>query len=431
MANGPDRSIEQATIKRITLRLLPFLMLCYFVAYLDRANLGFAALQMNKDLGLSSTAYGWGASIFFVGYFLFEVPSNLVLERVGARRWIAFLMLSWGLISAAMCLVTGPISFYIVRFLLGVAEAGFFPGVILYLTYWFPRSHRARIVSFFMVAQPLSLFAGSPISGALLGLDSLHGLHGWQWLFIVEGLPAALLAVLFVTWIPNKPEDAKWLREEERGWLNQALIADGSTTAEKPALWEIMKHPKVLLLGLIYAGSVMTEYGLAYWQPTMIKAYGLNNLNTGLLNAIPYALAAIVMILWGTHSDRKQERKWHVALPLLVAATGLTGCIFLSSLPLVLVALCITRVGCFSIKPPFWAFATEALPPGFSATAVAQINSMAIITALVGPWFLGWIRDKTGSFTLGLVPLLAFAFTAGITALLTGQRAAKRGQLAA
>jgi ACS family tartrate transporter-like MFS transporter len=424
-------AIEKQTIRRVTLRILPFLMVCYFVAYLDRANLGFAALTMNKDIGLSATAYGWGASIFFVSYFLFEVPSNLVLERVGARRWIAFLMVSWGLISAAMALVVDTSSFYVVRFLLGMAEAGFFPGVILYLTYWFPRAHRARIVSYFMVAQPLSLFAGSPLSGALLGLDSLWGLHGWQWLFIVEAMPAIILGFVFLLWIADKPSDAAWLPENEKVWLERQLVADGSTTKEKPALWEIMKHPKVLLFGLIYSGSVLTEYGLAYWQPTMIKAYGLSNWNTGLLNAVPYALAATGMILWGTHSDRKQERMWHVALPLFLAGTGLTGCLFLPSLPLTLIALCMTLVGCFSIKPPFWAFVTERLPAGFSAAAVAQINSMAIITALLGPLFIGWMRDKTGDFTLALIPLLVLAFISGTVALLMrSPEMAKREQMA-
>jgi ACS family tartrate transporter-like MFS transporter len=420
------KAVERTTMRRITLRLLPLLMVCYFVAYLDRANLGFAALHMNKDLGLSATAYGWGASVFFVSYFLFEVPSNLVLERVGARRWIAFLMLTWGLISAAMALVSGPTSFYVVRFLLGMAEAGFFPGVILYLTYWFPRAHRARIVSFFMVAQPLSLFAGSPLSGALLGLDKLLGLTGWQWLFIIEALPAVLFAGVFLSFIPDRPKDAAWLPERERDWLETQLSLDGSATNAKPRLWEIMKHPRVLLLGLIYSGSVLTEYGLAYWQPTMIKAYGLSDWNTGVLSAIPYAMAAMAMIAWGTHSDRKRERVWHVAIPLFMAGLGLAGCLFLTSLPGILIALCVTLIGCFSIKPPFWAFATERLPAGFSAAAVAQINSMAIITALFGPLFIGWMRDITGNYVMALVPLLVLAAISGTCALLLGKSPAQK-----
>jgi MFS transporter, ACS family, tartrate transporter len=414
-------AIERRTIKRLTLRLVPFLMVCYFVAYLDRANLGFAALHMNKELGLSATAYGWGATIFFVSYFLLEVPSNLVLERVGARRWLSFLMVSWGLVSAAMMLVVGPKSFYVVRFLLGAAEAGFFPGVILYLTYWFPQRHRARIVSFFIVAQPLSLFVGSPLSGAILGLDGWIGLSGWQWLFVIEAAPAILLAGAFLTIMPDRPSQATWLPAEERKWLADELVSEGTRTSTKPTLREIMKHPPVLMFGLIYSGSVLTEYGLAYWQPTMIKAYDLSDWNTGILNAVPYLIAAMSMILWGIHSDGKRERVWHVALPLFLAGTGLAGCIFLSSLPLILIALCCTLAGCFSIKPPFWAFVTERLPAGFNAAAVAQINSMAIVTALFGPLFIGWMRDVTGNFIIPLLPLLVLAALSGLYALAMGK----------
>ncbi|RTL47864.1 MAG: MFS transporter [Bradyrhizobiaceae bacterium] len=421
--SASENDVRATTLKKVTVRIIPFFMVCYLFAYVDRTNMGFAALQMNADLSISATVYGWAASIFFMSYLLFEVPSNLILERVGARRWISFLMVVWGIISASMAFVVGPKSLYLVRFLLGMTEAGFFPGVILYLTYWFPRADRAKIIGMFLIAQPLSGFIGSPLSGALLGLDGWLGMRGWQWMFILEALPATLLGLVVLWWITDKPAQATWLKTEQRDWLVKQMEKEDriASTGHVPLL-QIMKDPRVLLLGLIYSGAVMAEYGLIFWIPQMIKEFGLTNFKTGLLGSLPYAAAIVAMLIWGFHSDKTKERKIHVAIPLLMAAVGLAVCITSGSLTPTMIALCLTLVGCFSVKPPFWAMATENLPTGFVATAIAQINSMAIFSALIGPFLIGWVKDNTGSYAMALIPLIVLALIGFVTIFLLPKR---------
>jgi ACS family tartrate transporter-like MFS transporter len=420
--------VEAAVIRRVTTRLVPFLMACYFVAFLDRVNVGFAALQMNKDLGFSSTVYGWGAGIFFLAYFVFEVPSNLLMERVGARLWIARIMISWGLVSATMTLVHGAGSFYLVRLLLGAAEAGFFPGVILYLTYWFPREHRARIVGLFMLAIPVSNFLGSPVSAALLGVDGVLGLRGWQWLFLLEAVPAVVLGVATLFLLPDGPAKAKWLPEAERTWLSARLAEEATSDARhtRMPVWTVVRHPRVLLLALAYAGSTATNYGLTYFQPLMIKSFGLTNMQTGLLNAIPFALGAVAMVLWGRRSDRKAERVWHTSLPLALSAVGLLACVVFTSLTPTILALCVTLIGCYALKGPFWALATEWLPASSAAAAIAQINALGNLAGFVGPFMLGWIKDLTGSYALGLLPMVALAAIASVAVQVAGRRGGAR-----
>lgn len=414
-----ESEIHASTLRRVTIRIIPFFMVCYLFAYIDRTNLGFAALQMNADLSISATVYGTAVSMFFVSYMLFEVPSNLMLERIGAKRWIASLMIIWGLISISMAFVTGPVSLYLVRFLLGMAEAGFFPGVILYLTYWIPRADRAKIIGMFLIAQPLSGFIGSPLSGALLGLDGWHGLRGWQWLFILEALPATLLGFVFLSFISDKPAQAAWLSDEQRNWLvNKIAQEDKVASAAHAPLWHMLKDRRVLTLGLVYAGAVMAEYGLIFWLPQMIKEFGLTNFKTGILGALPYLAAMVVMLLWGFHSDKTKERTLHVAIPLLCAATGLCVCIVSTDLTVTMAALCVALVGCFSVKPPFWAMTTERLPTGFVATAIAQINSMAIFSSMIGSPMIGWVKDQTGSYGLALIPLIVLAVIAFVVTLL-------------
>lgn len=420
-----DAALESSAIKRITMRLVPFLIVCYFVSFLDRVNVGFAALEMNKDLGFSATVYGWGAGIFFLGYFLFEVPSNIALERFGARKWIARIMVSWGLVSAGMALVSGTWSFMGLRFLLGAMEAGFFPGIILYLTYWFPRAHRAKVVGIFMVAIPISSLLGSPISGAILGMTGIMGLRGWQWLFILEALPSVLLGFAVLVWLPDKPATARWLPQAERDWLARRLDAErrSTATAHTVPLWQILSQRKVLLLAVVYAGSVASSYGLTLWQPQIIKSFGLTNMETGLLNSVPFAFGCVAMIWWGRRSDIKRERLWHTAIPLFVIAGGLVACVAFSTvlLPTVL-ALCVTLLGVYAVKGPFWATATEMLPAATAAPGIAAINSIGNLAGFVGPFLIGYIKDTTGSFALGLLPLIAFAVVAGLVVLAMGRQ---------
>ncbi|GAC1339962.1 MAG: MFS transporter [Acetobacteraceae bacterium] len=407
---------------RIAWRLLPLLILAYFISFLDRVNVGFAAIQMNKDLGFTATVYGWGAGIFFLGYFLLEVPSNLALERFGARVWIARIMVTWGIISALMAFVTGIWSFVAMRFLLGAAEAGFFPGIILYLTYWFPSEYRARIVGMFMVAIPISSFLGSPVSGALLNLSGL-GLRGWQWLFIIEGLPAVLMAGAVLWLLPDRPAQARWLPAAERDWLTRQLDAEAARSALKvrPPLWQVLRDKRVLLFAAIYAGSTGSSYGLTLWTPQIIKGYGLGNFETGLLNSIPYGIACVAMVLWGRHSDRVGERRWHLALAFLLLTVGLLGGTVLSGLAPLVGALTVAAAGVYMLKGPFWALATEHLSPVTAAASIAAINAIGNLAGFVGPYAIGAIKDATGSFELALLPLVGLALLAAGLSLVPGR----------
>ncbi|MBV9077041.1 MAG: MFS transporter [Methylobacteriaceae bacterium] len=423
-----EAALEQSAMRRIGWRLVPFLILAYFISFLDRVNVGFAAIQMNKDLGLTATVFGWGAGIFFLGYFLMEVPSNLALERFGARLWIARIMATWGLVSAAMALVQGPWSFIGLRFLLGVAEAGFFPGVILYLTYWFPSEYRARIVGVFMISIPISSFLGSPISGALLELDG-WGLRGWQWLFILEGLPAVLMAVAVLRLLPDGPRDAAWLPAEERDWLERRLGAEAARNAMRgeaaaPSLWQVLGQRRLMLFAAIYFGSTASSYGLSFWTPQLVKGYGLGNVATGLLNSIPYGVASVAMILWGRHSDRARERRWHLALSFVILAAGLAGGTVLSGLVPLVLSLTVAAMGVYMLKGPFWALATEQLPPATAAASIAAINAVGNLGGFLGPYLIGAIKDGTGSFTLSLVPLIVFALIAAALSLVPGRQPA-------
>ena len=417
----PNRSIEQAAIRRINLRLVPFLMVCYFIAFVDRVNVGFAGADLRHDLGLSSTVFGFGSGLFFIAYFVCEVPSNLLLERFGARRWIARIMMTWGLVAACMALITGPWSFYTLRVLLGVAEAGFFPGVILYLTYWYPREHRAKVVGLFMLAIPVSTFVGSPISGVILdGMNGVLGLHGWQWLFVVEAVPAVLLGAATLFLLPDKPANAAWMPAAERDWLDRRLAEEQAVAARAPVMsvWQIMRDKRVMVLGLVYAGSTATNYGLSFWQPQMIKAFGYSNTATGFLNAIPFIVGSVAMVLWGRHSDAKAERVSHTAIALFVSAAGLTACLFVTGLPLTLLALSTALVGCYALKGPFWALSTEWLAAGAAAAGIAQINALGNLAGFVGPFLLGWIKDLTGSYALGMLPMILLAVVGGAAVLL-------------
>jgi MFS transporter, ACS family, tartrate transporter len=419
-------SQEQArlsAIRKAAWRLLPFLCLCYMVNFLDRVNVGFAALAMNEDLGFSPSVYGLGAGIFFVGYILFEVPSNLALQRFGARIWIARIMISWGIVATAMALVHDEASFYVLRLLLGIAEAGFFPGIILYLTYWFPARERALVVSLFMAAVPLATVVGGPVSGALLELHGLWGLAGWQWLFIIEGLPAVLLGVVVLFVLDDRPGEARWLSQEERQALAATLAAEAKATREVgyAGLGQALTRPRVLVLGLLFFCIVSGLYGIGFWMPQVIQTYGLEPLQIGFLTAIPYLAAAIFMVLWGARSDRTGERIWHIALPLLIGGAAFAWSAFTGSLSLTMLALTLATLGIYAAVGTFWSLPTAILTGTGAAVGLALVNSMGNVAGLVSPVLIGVIRQTTGSFTWALLYLAGAMLLGALIVLLVGQ----------
>jgi MFS transporter, ACS family, tartrate transporter len=417
---------EVRVLRKAALRLVPFLGLLYFTAYLDRVNVGFAALTMNADVGLSASAYGLGAGIFFIGYFLFEVPSNLILEKVGARRWIARIMVTWGLLSAAMALVQGPVSFYVVRFLLGVAEAGFFPGIILYLTYWFPWAQRAKIVGAFMMAIPLSSVIGAPISTALLG-TSILGLKGWQTMFLLEGLPSIILGVVVFFTLADRPAVAKWLTPEERTTLQRAVDRDHAPEPHHlHALAAVFARPQVWAFGFVYFGLVMGNYGLGAWLPQIVKGFGgLTNFQTGLLSALPYLAAAIGMFFWTRHSDRTGERTWHFAGPAAVAAVAFLVAATAREPVLQFAGLSLAAIGINCAVPVFWSFPTRFLRAAAAAGGIALINSVGNLAGFVGPSVMGFMKEASGVYGGGLLVLSAsLAFAAVLAVILGRQRVA-------
>ena len=421
-------AVEIRTIAKVTKRLVPFLIVCYFIAYLDRVNVGFAALTMNQDLGLSQTAFGFGAGIFFIAYFIFEVPSNLMLERFGARKWIARIMLSWGILSGAMAFIptiaraTGlgnEYSFYLLRVLLGVAEAGFFPGIIFYLTLWFPGVYRARIVGYFMAAIPLSTVIGAPISGVLLYLHGGLGLAGWQWLFIIEAVPSVLLAGVVFFYLTDRPADAQWLAPDERAWLAERLELEQRQrqAVRDYSVGQALIDPRVLGLSLVYFGAVATNYGLSFFLPQIVKAFGLNTFLTTLVSATPYAVGLVGMVWWGRRSDHLVERRFHAAFPLFVAAAGIAVSTALDDPTLKMISLCVAGFGIFACLPVFWTLPTAFLSGAAAAAGIAVINSIGNLAGFAGPFAMGWIKDQTGSYAGGLLLLAGLGIIAMVIVL--------------
>ncbi len=415
--------VERRTLTKVAWRFIPFLILCYFVAYLDRVNVGFAKLTMDDDLNLSDTAFGFGAGVFFLAYFLFEVPSNIIMDKVGARRWIARIMLSWGIISGAMAFipeiasVTGisvEHTFYLLRILLGFAEAGFFPGIIFFLTLWFPAAYRGRIVGYFMAAIPLSSALGSPVSAALLGIDGTAGLRGWQWLFIVEALPSIVLAFVSYYYLTDRPADAGWLGAEDRRWLLRRLaIEDRRREPVSPgSALASLADARVLALSLVYFGAVACVYGVGFWLPTIVKGFGLSIAATGWVSAIPYAVAFVGMMWWGLRSDREGERTMHLAIALALTAIGVGGSAFLADPVLKMVALTIGAFGVYASLPIFWTLPTAFLAGAAVAPGIAAINSIGNLSGYFGPFVMGWIKDLTGSFAWALLTIAGCAVVA-------------------
>jgi D-galactonate transporter len=425
MAAAQTEAFEDATFRKVSARLIPFLFVLYIIAFLDRVNVGFAKLQMAADLKFSDTVYGFGAGIFFFGYFFFEVPSNVILQRVGAKVWIARIMITWGIISSAFAFVSGEYSFYTLRFLLGVAEAGFFPGIILYLTYWFPGARRAKTVALFMTAIAIANVVGSPLSGAIMQfMDGAGGWRGWQWLFVVEGLPSVVLGVMVLVWLDDGPAKAKWLTDAERRLVIDAVEADNAAKGHggNHRLIDAFRDLRVWGLALVYFSGVVGFYAVNFWMPTIIQELGIDKkdfLKVGLLSMIPWGIAAISMVLVGSHSDRTGERRWHCALSLVTAIVGLLVLAAVGHAPVLsIIGLTLVTSGILSFVGTFWALPTAFLTGTAAAAGIAWINSVGNLGGHFGPDMIGRIRQATGSSQSAFIALAVIAAIGVVITLL-------------
>jgi ACS family tartrate transporter-like MFS transporter len=412
-----DAALQRSTMRKVYLRLLPFAVLCYILAYIDRINVSFAALTMRDDIGMSAATFGFAVGLFYWGYFIFEVPSNVILEKIGARIWIARIMVTWGLLAAATAFVKDPTTFGIVRFLLGVAEAGFFPGIILYFTYWFPANHHARIVSGFLVGLPVAVALGSPISTALLGLDGLFNLRGWQVMYIAEALPTVVLGVMTYFVLTDRPQQAKFLTEDERNWLVNTIASERRATEQvrRYTMWEAMYNPKVLLLALNYLGIVTASLGMLFFIPQIIKSLGsYSNMTVGWLTMIPYICGAIAMVTWGRISDRMNERRWNLFFGCVFSTVGLLIAGATMGTWWALVGMSIAAMGFYGSKGPFFAMPPMFLSGPALAAGIAWINSLGNLGGFFGPWYVGVMKDLTGSYSGGLYGLALLGFIAAV-----------------
>jgi ACS family tartrate transporter-like MFS transporter len=416
-----DATLERTTMRKVYLRLLPFAMICYILAYIDRINVSFAGLTMRGDLGLSAGDFGFAVGTFYWGYFIFEVPSNVILQKIGARIWIARIMITWGILAGLTAMVTGMTSFSAVRFLLGVAEAGFFPGIILYFTFWFPANHHARIVSGFLVGLPVAVALGSPISTGLLGLDGLFGLHGWQIMYIAEAAPTVVLGLITYFVLTDKPEQAKFLTAEERNWLVSKIAAERRATeaVRRYTMWEALYNPKVLLLALNYFGIVTASLGMLFFIPQIIKSLGhSSNMTVGWLTMIPYICGAIAMVIWGRVSDRMDERRWNLFFGCVFSTVGLIIAGMTMGTWWALVGMSIAAMGFYGSKGPFFAMPPMFLSGPALAAGIAWINSIGNLGGFFGPWYVGVMKDLTGSYAGGLYGLALLGFVAAVVCAL-------------
>jgi ACS family tartrate transporter-like MFS transporter len=418
---APTSELAVVTLRKVTWRLIPFLFVLYVIAWLDRVNVGFAGLQMNADLGFSSTVFGFGSGIFFLGYCLFEIPSNIILERVGARLWITRIMVTWGLISAGLMFVRTPAMFYLLRFLLGVAEAGFFPGVIYYLSLWYPTAQRARAIAAFMTAVPVTGLIGGPLSGALLALDGIYGLAGWQWLFLVEGLPAVVLGASVIFYLNDRPETTQWLAPEERSWLVETLAAERRACPLRPDIRVALTDATVWKLGIIFLLVAAGFYGYSFWAPLVIKSLtGLSNFKVGLVLGAISAVTIIGMLLNSYHSDRTKERSIHIAVPLLVMAVGLIGCALSHNPVFAIIALALVPLGHCASYGPFWSMPTQFFTGPAAAAGIAFVTMVANVGSFAGPTLIGILKTRTGTHTAAFLLLGGLAVIATLLALTIG-----------
>jgi ACS family tartrate transporter-like MFS transporter len=407
----------QAILAKAAWRLIPLMCLMYVVSFLDRSNISFAALTMNSDLGFSPKAFGFGSGIFFWGYFLFEVPSNLALERVGARAWMCRIMVTWGLISMACAFVAGPVSFALLRFLLGAAEAGLYPGMILYMTYWFPQATRARFIALFLAAVPAASVVGGPVSGWLLGLGG--PLHGWQWMLLLEGIPSVLLGIGVLWLLPDRPSSAKWLTHEEKQILTARLAAEPPGALH--GFWEMLADKRIWIFIIPDFSIVIGLYGLNLWMPQMIKAQGFTNLQTGFLVVLPYGVAMLAMVAVGLSSDRRDERVFHVAFSALAGALGLLGAALLSGPLAVILSFCLASAGIYAALAVFWTLPTALLRGLAAAGGLALLNSFANLGGFFGPYLMGWAKEQTGTYSFGMEVLAGFQLLAAVSVILVGR----------
>jgi ACS family tartrate transporter-like MFS transporter len=406
--------IEQRTIRKLKMRLLPLLIAAAIMCFVDRVNVAFGAAGMMRDLGFTATVYGFGAGLFAIPYIIFEVPSNVILARVGARIWLARIMITWGLISAAMAFIVGEYSFYGLRVLLGVAEAGLFPGVLFYLSLWFPKEYRGRIIGIFYMSLPLANVLGAPVSGFILALEGVAGLHGWQWLFLIEGLLPVLLAFALYFYLPDAPDKARWLEPEERDWLVGSLQAEHKAVhVGQLSVLKALSDARVLALGAIVTCEVVSNYGLGFFLPLILKGFGLSNMQTGFVAAIPFLVGSFACYICGKTSDRLNERKLHVAGALAIAGTFIGLSTLFDSPVLQMVMLSIAGFGMYAYLAPFWwmctTYATSIGPVG-GAAALAAVNSIAQLGGFLSPWAIGYLRDATGTYTAGLLGISAVSF---------------------
>ncbi|KQQ42384.1 MFS transporter [Methylobacterium sp. Leaf125] len=427
--DAPAADFVEQTYRKVFWRLVPFLMLCYVVAYLDRVNVGFAKLQMSQELGFSETVYGLGAGLFFIGYFLFEVPSNVILHRVGARVWIARIMITWGIISAGFMFVNSATSFYIMRFLLGLAEAGFYPGVILYTTTWFPAHRRARVIAVFMSAIPVSGIFGNPLSGWIMdAFNGAYGLSGWQWMFVVEAVPAVLVGLAVFFYLDNRPSEAKWLNPAEQQVIERDIAADGAGKEQSPhSIATVFRNGRIWFMSLIYFAFVTGQYGLTFWMPTIVKASGIQgNLNIGLVSAIPFLFAVFVMILLGRSSDRMRERRWHLIVPALCGAVGFVVAASAGSTVVAIAALAVAAGGVLTCAPLFWSLPTAFLSGAGAAAGIALINSVGNLAGFASPYVIGALRDSTGSTAAGMYALAGMLVIGAVCVFVTPKHVVNR-----
>ncbi|MFL9926495.1 MFS transporter [Herbaspirillum lusitanum] len=411
--------------KKVFWRIMPFLMLCYVIAYLDRVNVGFAKLQMSVDLGFSETVFGLGAGLFFIGYFLFEVPSNILMHKVGARIWIARIMITWGLLSAVFMFVETPTQFYVLRFLLGLAEAGFYPGIILYLTYWFPSHRRAKVIAVFMSGIPVAGILGNPLSGWIM--DAFHGttgMHGWQWMFVIEAIPAVLIGLATLAYLDNDVKSAKWLNDDEKKVLAEDIAHDQTGKESNHSFGAIVKDARVWLMCLIYFSFVMGQYGLTLWMPTLVKATGVTgNLHIGLLSAIPFGCAIVAMNLIGRSADKHRERRWHLVVPALMGAIGFVGAaLFADNTAISIASLSLAAAGVLTCAPLFWSLPTAFLSGAAAAVGIAAINSVGNLAGFVSPYLIGYLKDLTHSNAIGMYMLAVMLVVGSIATLATSAK---------
>ncbi|NDL65825.1 MFS transporter [Acerihabitans arboris] len=415
-----NQNIEQMTLKKITWRIVPFVMIVYFIGFFDRINIGFAALTMNQELGFSDSVFGLGAGLFFLGYFITDVPSNIILQKVGPRIWLARILITWAIITACMIHVETVRGFYILRFLLGVAEAGSFSGIILYLSTWFPIKRRAQVIAFFMAAAPISAMLGSPLAGAILSTNGALGLKGWQLMFLLCTIAAGLMGIFTFFYVNDRPEKNRWLTEKETKWLIDTLASEKqkNTGTVKTSIWKGLTDIRVLTLAIVYFGTSAGLYSLNIWSPQFIKSFGLSTMQIGFANAIPSALAAISMILWAKHSDKTKERTWHVVGACLFACIGFFLAGSAHALPLAIVALIMANIGISSCKPPLWSIPSLFLSGPAAAAGLAAINSIGNLGGFAGPALIGWLKESTGNFSTALYCVAGMLVVSALLTLL-------------